>query len=42
MERLGMKFRGTETWYDMETLVYEITQGEWQRQVALRPVPDFK
>lgn len=29
MERLGMRFRGEETWYDMTTLTYEITRAEW-------------
>jgi RimJ/RimL family protein N-acetyltransferase len=29
MERLGMRFRGKETWYDMTTLAYEITRTEW-------------
>lgn len=29
MERLGMRFRGEETWYQMTTLAYEITRAEW-------------
>jgi len=33
MERLGMTFRGIETWYDMDTRVYYMTR----EQFALRP-----
>lgn len=29
MERLGMRYKGQETWYDMNTSVYEITRAEW-------------
>ncbi|HEX5682974.1 MAG TPA: GNAT family N-acetyltransferase [Ideonella sp.] len=34
MQRLGMRCRGVERWYDMDTAVYEITQAEWQAQSA--------
>lgn len=30
MERLGMRFRGLEPWYDMELATYEITVAEWR------------
>lgn len=29
MERLGMRFRGIEPWYDTNTATYEITAAEW-------------
>ncbi len=29
MERLGMRYKGEEVWYDMNTSVYEITRAEW-------------
>ncbi len=29
MERLGMRYKGEEVWYDMNTTVYEITRAEW-------------
>ncbi|MEK8034587.1 GNAT family N-acetyltransferase [Ideonella sp. DXS29W] len=31
MQRLGMRYRGVEHWYDMDTSVYEMTAGDWQR-----------
>jgi RimJ/RimL family protein N-acetyltransferase len=34
MQRLGMRRRGVERWYDMDALAYEMTQAEWQ---ARRP-----
>ena len=30
MQRLGMHFRGIEQWYDMETMVYDITSEQFQ------------
>jgi RimJ/RimL family protein N-acetyltransferase len=29
MERLGMRFRGIEHWYQREVATYAITEGEW-------------
>lgn len=29
MERLGMRYKGEEVWYDMDTTVYEMTRAEW-------------
>ena len=29
MERLGMRFRGIEHWYDMDVATYEITAADW-------------
>ncbi|WP_374567423.1 GNAT family N-acetyltransferase [Ideonella sp.] len=34
MQRLGMRYRGVERWYDMDTAVYEITDQEWQARSA--------
>ena len=34
MQRLGMRYRGVERWYDMDTAVYEITHAEWQARSA--------
>ncbi len=34
MQRLGMRYRGVERWYDMDMSVYEITQSEWQARSA--------
>jgi RimJ/RimL family protein N-acetyltransferase len=31
MERLGMRYRGIEPWYEMELATYEITVDEWRR-----------
>jgi RimJ/RimL family protein N-acetyltransferase len=42
MQNFGMKLRGTERWYEMETLVYQITQEEWRRQGTRHPISDFK
>ena len=33
MERLGMRFRGIEPWYEMELATYEITVAEWRAQL---------
>lgn len=30
MQRLGMSYRGSERWYEMDTSVYEITRARWQ------------
>lgn len=40
MQRLGMRYRGIERWYDLDA-VYEITQAEWaalasERQASAR------
>lgn len=29
MERLGMRYRGEEVWYERNTSAYEITRSEW-------------
>ncbi|NRF71813.1 GNAT family N-acetyltransferase [Aquincola sp. S2] len=29
MQRLGMRYRGVERWYDMDMTVYEITRQDW-------------
>lgn len=29
MTRLGMRYRGLETWYDMQMAAYEVTKAEW-------------
>jgi hypothetical protein len=29
MQRLGMRYRGNETWHAQEVAVYEITSGAW-------------
>ncbi|MDR3435147.1 GNAT family N-acetyltransferase [Telmatospirillum sp.] len=29
MERLGMRFRGIERWYDTDTATYEMTRADW-------------
>ena len=29
MQRLGMRYRGVERWYEMDTAVYEMTRDEW-------------
>lgn len=29
MQRLGMRYRGVECWYDADTAVYEITREAW-------------
>jgi RimJ/RimL family protein N-acetyltransferase len=34
MQRLGMRYRGIERWYDMDTLAYEMTQAEWRARAA--------
>lgn len=34
MQRLGMRYRGVERWYDMDTSAYEITQSEWAARSA--------
>jgi len=34
MQRLGMRYRGVERWYDMDTSVYEITDKEWNARSA--------
>lgn len=30
MQRLGMRYRGEETWYDSPHAVYEMTRDEWR------------
>lgn len=30
MKKLGMSYRGMEEWYEMDTLVYEITSSAWK------------
>ena len=30
MERLGMRYRGIEQWYDQDLATYEITAAEWR------------
>jgi RimJ/RimL family protein N-acetyltransferase len=32
MKRLGMRYRGIETWYDKELTTYATTSNEWQRR----------
>ncbi len=34
MERLGMRYRGIESWYDMDCATYEITAAEWRDRPA--------
>lgn len=34
MQRLGMRYRGIERWYDADDSVYEITQAEWRARSA--------
>lgn len=34
MRRLGMRYRGVERWYDMDTAVYEMTGDEWRQRPA--------
>jgi RimJ/RimL family protein N-acetyltransferase len=34
MERLGMRYRGIEHWYDADMKVYETTRPEWMRRRA--------
>jgi RimJ/RimL family protein N-acetyltransferase len=34
MERLGMRYTGQETWYDMTTSRYDITRSEWLARAA--------
>ena len=34
MERLGMRYRGIESWYDRDLATYEITAGEWSVRAA--------
>ncbi|SEK27343.1 Protein N-acetyltransferase, RimJ/RimL family [Roseateles sp. YR242] len=34
MQRLGMKFRGIERWYDTDSTVYVISAAEWQASPA--------
>ena len=34
MERLGMRYRGLESWYDMDVATYEITVAEWRSRQA--------
>jgi RimJ/RimL family protein N-acetyltransferase len=37
MKRLGMRYRGIETWYDKELATYRIAADEWQeRRAGLR------
>jgi RimJ/RimL family protein N-acetyltransferase len=33
MQRMGMRYRGLERWYDLDA-VYEITHEEWQARRA--------
>jgi RimJ/RimL family protein N-acetyltransferase len=30
MERLGMRYRGIEYWYEQDVATYEITAEEWR------------
>ena len=30
MQRLGMRYRGVEEWYERALATYEITAGEWR------------
>jgi RimJ/RimL family protein N-acetyltransferase len=32
MKRLGMRYRGTEIWYEAEMTTYEITANEWRKR----------
>jgi RimJ/RimL family protein N-acetyltransferase len=34
MERLSMRYRGIEHWYEMDLATYEITAGEWRARAA--------
>ncbi len=36
MQRLGMRWRGVERWYDMDCAVYEMTAAEWRAAAAAR------
>ena len=31
MERLGMRIRGMERWYDMELAAYSIARSDWEQ-----------
>ena len=33
MQRLGMRFRGIERWYEMDTAVYQMTRGDWDTRL---------
>ena len=34
MQRLGMRYRGIERWYDMDAVTYEMTQAEWRARAT--------
>lgn len=34
MQRLGMRYRGEETWYDSAHAVYEMTRADWLARTA--------
>jgi RimJ/RimL family protein N-acetyltransferase len=34
MKKLGMRYRGNERWYDMETAAYEMTREDWLKRQA--------
>jgi RimJ/RimL family protein N-acetyltransferase len=34
MQRLGMRYRGVERWYEMDTSVYDMTAAEWAARRA--------
>lgn len=37
MQRLGLRYRGVERWYEMDTAVYEMTRADWLRARASPP-----
>lgn len=30
MQKLGMRYRGVERWYEMDTAVYDMTRADWE------------
>jgi RimJ/RimL family protein N-acetyltransferase len=30
MEKLGMRYKGLERWYDMDHAVYQLTRAQWR------------
>ncbi|MFO1338325.1 MAG: GNAT family N-acetyltransferase [Burkholderiaceae bacterium] len=39
MQRLGMRYRGVERWYDMDTSVYGMTGADWAARRPAEPPP---
>jgi RimJ/RimL family protein N-acetyltransferase len=40
MKKLGMRYRGLETWYDRGMSTFEITRDEWLERWPRRPTPE--